>query len=64
MLKIKMKINEMSWDIDKKKREIKRLKLVKRELSEREFLDKIKKSTSDSRKYRNQAFRLMKKYKG
>lgn len=53
MLKIKMKINEMSWEIDKKNREIKRLKLVKRELSEREFLDKIKKSTSDSRKYRN-----------
>lgn len=59
-----MKINEINWNIDQKNREIKRLKLIKRELSEREFMDRIKKSMSDSRKYRNQAFRLMKKYKG
>lgn len=59
-----MKINEINWNIDQKNREIKRLKLIKRELSEREFMDRIKKSMSDSRKYRNQAFRLMKKYRG
>ena len=59
-----MQINEVNWNIDKKNREIKRLKLIKRELSEREFLDRIKTSIIDSRKYRNQAFRLMKKYRG
>ena len=59
-----MKINEESWEIDKKNMEIQRLKLVKRELSEREFLDKIKDSTADNRKFRNSAFKLMKKNKG
>lgn len=59
-----MKINEINWNIDQKNREVKRLKLIKRELSEREFMDRIKKSMADSRKFRNQAFRLMKKYSG
>jgi hypothetical protein len=62
MLKINNILNELTWDIDKKNREILKLKMIRRELSEREFLDKIAEGTQECKKYRNKAFKLMKKF--
>jgi hypothetical protein len=64
VIKVKMRINEMKNELNSKNRELESLKLVKKELSEREFQEKINYVEERSKHYRELASKLMKKYKG
>lgn len=61
---MKKKLSEQLQELDRKEQDLVKLKLLKRELSEREFLQNINNLNKECVHYKKLAEKLMKKYKG